>query len=85
MATILARHSVDRRRIVSYWFRRRMMSLGIFTGLVVFGAVCVSFGAVGIGIGAGILFGVAALVFYERRKRLNEFIRRPDRSDEFLR
>lgn len=59
----------NRRRIVSPWFKRQMVTRIALVGFVVFAAVCFSFGAVGIGLGVVILVGVGALAYYRRRRR----------------
>ncbi len=69
MSRVLVRHSADRRRVVSTWFKRRLAARLIFFGLVVLVAVCFAHGAVGIAIGGLVLVGIAVLVQFERRRR----------------
>jgi O-antigen ligase len=67
--------------MVSSWFRRRIVALGVFAAVIVFAAVCVSFGAVGLGSGVVVLFGVAALVRQQRRRRMSGLGQIPDGPD----
>lgn len=59
----------NRRRIVSPWFERQMLARISFVGLVVFVAMCLAFGAVGIGIGVAVLIGGGALEYVRRKRR----------------
>jgi F0F1-type ATP synthase membrane subunit c/vacuolar-type H+-ATPase subunit K len=40
----------------------------VIMGLIVFAAVCLAFGAVGVGIGIGMLAGIAVLLYLRRRR-----------------
>jgi ABC-type tungstate transport system substrate-binding protein len=59
----------NRRRIVSPWFKRQMVTRISLVGLAVLAAACLAFGAVGIGIGVAVLIGGGALAYVRRRRR----------------
>jgi hypothetical protein len=54
------------------------MSRLVFTGLVVLAAVCLAFGAVGIGVGVVLLAGVGVLIYLDRRRQGTEFAQLPE-------
>jgi Na+/melibiose symporter-like transporter len=82
MPTVLTRHSGDRRRFASAWFKRQIAARVIVTGCIVLVAVCFALGAVGIGIGIVVLAGIAVLVHFERQRRWRA-LGRPEGPDLF--
>ena len=63
------RQAADRRRLVSPWFKRRMTTRVVATGLIVLVALCLAFGDAGIAAGVVVVAGIAAAVFLQRRRR----------------
>lgn len=59
----------DRRRFVSPWFKHRMAARLVLAGLVVAGAVCLAFGAVGVVIGAVVLAAAGVGIYLRRTRR----------------
>jgi anti-sigma factor RsiW len=82
---LATRHTGDRRMVVSRSFKRRLVARLAVAGLVVFAAVCVAYGAVGVGVGAVILVGAAVFVRIERRRRHSTPGRLPHGPDPFPR
>jgi O-antigen/teichoic acid export membrane protein len=73
--------SRDRRRLVSPWFKRQIAARAVIAGLIVLVAASFAFGAVGLGIGTGVLAGLAVWVFVHRRRRWSKVARLPDAMD----
>jgi hypothetical protein len=59
----------NRRRIVSPWFKQKLLSRIALFGFIVVAVVCFSLGAVGVGLGVVIVVGVGALAFFRQRRR----------------
>ena len=72
MAGVHARSRSDRGQMVSPWFRQRLASLLIFSGLIVLAVVCLTFGPLGIGVGVVLLVGMGPLLHAHRRRPWSE-------------
>jgi hypothetical protein len=59
----------DRRPLVSRWFKRQMAARLSVVGLIVVAAVCLAFGAVGVGVGLGVLAGLGVLIYLHQRRK----------------
>jgi len=77
MPEVFDRQLGDRRQFVSRRFKRQIAVRLTAVGLLVLAAVCLAFGAVGIGVGIGALTGIAVLIYVQRRRRWSEMSRIP--------